>query len=176
MKGFRFAILALCLACSAEDKPPVQDEDLGQHDQDVVDLAPDMPQTFPDRYTFCEWREFTSTGDLETDLIGDWVVFDFDTDLGNHSIMRIEPDGTSLKWPLSRCEMESACFLAGAPDLCETEVWEGTWSVEGTTVNFGEFDWPLTTGTADLTFGGIEGWTLYFRAADCTHECLVEEN
>jgi len=164
----RFAILALCLACSGEDKPPVQDEDLGQNDQG------DMPQTYPDRYTFCEWREFSASGDLEADLIGDWIVYDYDTDLGDHSIMRFKPDGTSLEWALSRCEIESACFLAGAPDLCETEVWAGTWSVDGTTVTSDGRQWPLTTGRADLTFGGIDAWTLSLQAADCAHECLVE--
>jgi hypothetical protein len=164
----RYLLLsALLFACSSEDNPPTAP------DQGVEDQA-DMRETYPDRYEFCEWREFAPSGELESDLVGDWIVYDFDTDFGSHSIMRIREDGTYVQWQLSQCEEESACFLAGA-DLCEIDSYGGTWSVDGTNFSVNGYAWPMDSGTLhDLTFGGIDSVYLFLDAATCSDPCLTE--
>lgn len=175
MKCFLSFFLVFWVGCSSTEKSPRSDMETQDAGEDVSDV--DQTEPLADRYEFCEWRTFTSTGDFGVDMVGDWLVYDYQVDAGQHRLLRILDGGTYLDWSLGpECEKEAECFQRGAEfpeDFCGSTAGTLEWSVDGTNVTMDGYEWRGSFPPQwDIRLEGIEQ-NLYFRALDCTQECSL---
>ncbi len=126
-----------------------------------------------EKYEFCEWRTLERTGDLATDLVGEWLVLLYGIDYGVHVVLSLNADGTygELRFATDGCEELPVCFGAGPPDLCEATEITGMWSVDQDVLQLGddEFGWELndTVPRPNVIFFSYPDGSRTLTAATC---------
>ena len=125
-------------------------------------------------YDFCPWRAFSPSADPSADFVGDWLAFTYDTDMGNHAIMRFFNDGTYWRFGFGEsCDTEAQC-VAQAAELCEGTRGSGSWSAAAGVLTLDGEAWPITMdGDSDILLG-TPPYTISLRAATCAHECITD--